>query len=92
MRQQRVHKGAMDGVERMHVQHRFDLGTAVGQRFQRLQTLLVQFIGIDQQKFAIGPADQRHMGADVENLGDPEIATDIPEVVRQMFDGRVVVR
>jgi hypothetical protein len=83
-----MHEFAMHGVERMNIQHCFDLRATAGQCQKLVLVILIQFVGIKQDEFSAGSLNQRHVRADIDHVRNFEITTYVPEIVSQMFDCR----
>ena len=87
VRQCFVHKLAMYRVKGVNINHRLNKGTVVGQSHKLRTILFSRFVSIDQNEFAIGLADQRHLRTNIHEMSDFEIASDVPEILGQLFDG-----
>ncbi|MCY7398829.1 MAG: hypothetical protein LH466_08355, partial [Sphingomonas bacterium] len=80
-----LHERALDGVERMKVQHRLDPRPAIGQRQHFVLICLVRLICIAQHEGAAWRASHRHLRANVDDMEDPEIAAYVPEIASKTF-------
>jgi hypothetical protein len=86
----RLHPGNVNGVERMEVQDRFNVFSAIGYPIHFILCFAVESEGIQENEFAVPALYQRGLCSDIDQARDFEGTAYIPEIVRYLkyFDTR----